>query len=59
MDDAEAAELVDRLIRSGIPLTLLADLVSPFGPESQRILAEEHAEVEGPDGDDFSQRGNR
>lgn len=59
MDDAEAAALVDRLLRSGIPLTLIADLISPFGPESQRILAEEQAEDDDPEGDDFSQSGER
>lgn len=59
MDDAEAAALVDSLIKDGIPLTLLADLVNPFGPGSQQILEQEKAETEESDDDEFSQSGER
>jgi hypothetical protein len=30
-----------RLLAAGIPLSLLLDLVSPFGPDSERIAATE------------------
>lgn len=59
MDETEAADLVDSLIKDGIPLTLLADLINPFGPGTQRILAEEKAEADEPDDDDFSQPQKR
>lgn len=59
MDDAEAAALVDSLIKDGIPLTLLADLINPFGPGSQQILEQEKAETEESDDDDFPQSGER
>lgn len=59
MDDAEAAALVDSLIKDGIPLTLLADLINPFGPGSQQILEQEKAEAEESDDDDFPQSGER
>jgi hypothetical protein len=30
-----------RLLEAGVPLTLLIDLVSPMGPDSERIAADE------------------
>jgi hypothetical protein len=32
-----------RLLAAGIPLSLLLDLMSPFGPDSERIAALERA----------------
>jgi hypothetical protein len=32
-----------RLLAAGIPLSLLLDLMSPFGPDSERIAAFERA----------------
>ena len=39
--DAEASAEVMHLLEEGVPLTLLADLASPDGPESPAILAAE------------------
>lgn len=39
--DAESTAEVMSLLHEGVPLTLLADLVKPEGPESPSILADE------------------
>lgn len=39
-DDEVTAEMM-HLLHEGVPLTLLADLASPGGPDSPEILAEE------------------
>ena len=59
MDDSEAAALVDRLLSSGVPLSLLADLISPFGPESQRDPGQQAGDPTSPDEGKFSQPPNR
>lgn len=43
LSDEELLSLMDpaKLVLERIPLALLADLVSPFGPDSERLLAEE------------------
>lgn len=43
LSDAELLSLIDpaKLVLERVPLALLADLVSPFGPDSDRLLAEE------------------
>ncbi|NKX91907.1 hypothetical protein HF995_01240 [Sanguibacter hominis ATCC BAA-789] len=43
LSDEELLSLMDpaKLVLDRIPLALLADLVSPFGPDSERLLAEE------------------
>ncbi len=59
MSEVEAAELVDRLLRSGIPLTLLADLISPFGPESQQNYYLGQGQEPTSDEGEFSQSPKR
>ncbi len=39
-DDTVSAEMM-HLLHEGVPLALIADLVSPGGPDSPEILAEE------------------
>lgn len=39
--DTEASQEVMRLLSEHVPLTLLADLASPSGPESPKILEDE------------------
>lgn len=43
LSDEELLSLMDpaKLVLDRIPLALLADLASPFGPDSERLLAEE------------------
>jgi len=43
LSDEELLSLMDpaKLVLDRIPLALLADLVSPFGPDSERLLTEE------------------
>lgn len=45
----ESADVTAELLRRGVPLTLLADLLSPFGPDSDRIVEEERGAEEPED----------
>lgn len=59
ISDEQAAEMVSKLVRSGIPLTLIADLINPSAPDSVQILSEELSDAEDLDPADFSQTPER
>ena len=40
---ADEPPIAMRLLAAGVPLSLLLDLASPFGPDSERIAALERA----------------
>ena len=46
IEEQAVAEMMQNMIGNGIPLTLLFDLINPFGPESQRTIDEELAELD-------------